>query len=43
MRKHLTSGDVVVDGPSNTLLGFMSQHGHMAPEDWAGFRELTEK
>ena len=43
MRKHLISGDVVVDGPSNTLLGVMSQHGHMAPEDWAGFRELTEK
>lgn len=43
MRKHLVSGDDVVDGPSNTLLGVMSQHGHTAPKDWAGFRELTEK
>ena len=43
MRKHLIAGDVTVDGPSNTLLGVMSQHDHMAPNDWAGFRELTEK
>lgn len=43
MRKHPISGEVIVDGPSNTLLGFMSQHKDTAPENWAGFRELTEK
>ena len=31
------------DGPSNTLLNFMSEFGFRAPHDWRGFRELTEK
>jgi len=33
----------VVDGPSESLLEFMRTHGFIAPEKWAGFRELTEK
>ena len=43
MRKHPVSGDVIVDGPSSTLLAFIDQHNQQAPQDWAGFRELTEK
>ena len=36
-------GGVVVDGPSETLLAVMREHGMVAPPGWAGFRELTEK
>ncbi len=36
-------GEMVVDGPSETLLAFMAGHGYQAPEDWRGYRELTEK
>lgn len=36
-------GEVVGDGPSETLLRFMGGHGFRPPEDWRGFRELTEK
>lgn len=43
MRKHPCSGAVVVDGPSSTLLSFIDQHSSIAPQSWAGFRELTEK
>eukprot|EP00744_Colponema_vietnamica_P002709 GILI01004220.1.p1 GENE.GILI01004220.1~~GILI01004220.1.p1 ORF type:complete len:852 (+),score=253.70 GILI01004220.1:189-2744(+) len=31
------------DGPSQTILSFMSGFEYSAPQDWAGFRELTEK
>lgn len=31
------------DGPTLTLLGFMEEHNFEAPENWRGFRELTEK
>ena len=31
------------DGPSQTLLEVMGDHGFKAPYDWEGFRELTEK
>jgi hypothetical protein len=37
------SGQPVVDGPSRTLLDFMAVHNYVAPQGWAGFRELTEK
>lgn len=43
IRKHATTAEPISDGPSSTLLQFMSQHSDTAPEDWAGFRELTEK
>ena len=32
-----------MDGPSETLLGFMATHSYQAPADWRGYRELTEK
>ncbi|KAK9817269.1 hypothetical protein WJX72_012075 [[Myrmecia] bisecta] len=35
--------EVVVDGPSTTLLEFMGRSDFVAPADWEGFRELTEK
>lgn len=28
------------DGPSKRLLAVLAQHGHRAPPEWAGFREL---
>ena len=31
------------DGPSNTLINYMSEFGYRAPHDWKGFRELTDK
>lgn len=31
------------DGPSKTLLGVMREHDFQAPEEWDGYRELTEK
>lgn len=31
------------DPPTKTLLEFMESHGFVAPEGWAGVRELTEK
>lgn len=31
------------DGPSNTLLEVIHTAGGRAPNDWKGFRELTEK
>jgi len=31
------------DGPSNTLLRVIQEHGGKAPIDWNGYRELTEK
>jgi len=31
------------DGPSQTLLNYMKGFGYNAPEDWKGYRELTEK
>lgn len=37
------SGETVMDGPSQTLLDVMATHGNVAPPDWKGFRELTEK
>lgn len=36
-------GEQVIDGPSESLLVFMSTHGFAAPKTWRGFRELTEK
>ena len=34
---------MIVDGPSTTLLNVMAEHKFLAPVDWRGFRELTEK
>jgi hypothetical protein len=31
------------DGPCRTLLGVMAESGDVAPKDWQGYRELTEK
>ncbi len=31
------------DGPTNTLLNFMSNYDFHAPDDWSGYRELTDK
>jgi len=31
------------DGPSKTLLNHMKNTAYQAPEDWRGYRELTEK
>ena len=36
-------GEVIEDGPSSTLLQFMKESQFVAPADWKGFRELTEK
>ena len=43
IRKHPMSGEDVMDGPSSTLLSFMTQSSFQAPKGWAGFRELTDK
>ena len=31
------------DGPSKAILNFVMKTGGVKPEDWKGFRELTEK
>jgi len=31
------------DGPCKTLLSFMSGHEFICPEDWKGYRPLTNK
>jgi hypothetical protein len=31
------------DGPANTLKSFIEQNNGTPPQNWAGFRELTEK
>lgn len=31
------------DGPSMTLLEVMKEYNYTAPDDWKGFRSLTEK
>lgn len=31
------------DGPSISLLGVIEESNGMAPSNWKGFRELTEK
>ena len=31
------------DGPSKTLLEVMGEYSFEAPENWNGYRELTEK
>eukprot|EP00241_Pyramimonas_parkeae_P000821 CAMPEP_0114273940 /NCGR_PEP_ID=MMETSP0058-20121206/29452_1 /TAXON_ID=36894 /ORGANISM="Pyramimonas parkeae, CCMP726" /LENGTH=978 /DNA_ID=CAMNT_0001393603 /DNA_START=127 /DNA_END=3064 /DNA_ORIENTATION=+ len=31
------------DGPSKSLLSVMAEHNNKAPDDWRGFRALTEK
>ena len=31
------------DGPSTTLVGVLKENNFMAPSDWKGYRELTEK
>jgi len=36
-------GNVIVDGPTQTLLAVMAEHKFVAPATWQGFRELTEK
>ena len=33
----------VTDGPSSALLAYMASHNYIAPRNWRGFRELTEK
>ena len=40
---HDSQGNVIRDGPSRALMEFMSQTGYVAPGNWAGFRELTDK
>ena len=42
MRRSVT-GDTVVDGPSQTLLDYMAGHDNQKPDNWRGYRELTEK
>ncbi len=37
------AGNVIIDGPSQTLLVFMGKHNFVAPADWQGCRELTDK
>lgn len=37
------NGAVVRDTPSKVLLDFMAQTQYLAPGDWKGHRELTEK
>lgn len=37
------NGKEFEDGPSNTLLRVMGEYDFQAPEDWRGYRELTEK
>jgi len=37
------TGDLVIDGPSEALLGVIKENGGSAPAGWAGCRELTEK
>lgn len=34
---------ILGDGPSNTLLRYMSARNYTPPEDWKGFRPLTSK
>jgi len=41
--RHDDRGQLVLDGPSGTLLGYMESLGWQAPTGWPGFRELTEK
>lgn len=31
------------DGPSNTLLNVIEEYNGVAPKNWRGYRELTEK
>lgn len=31
------------DGPANTLKSFIEQNNGAPPQNWAGYRELTEK
>lgn len=37
------SSEIVPDGPSVTLLEFMARSAYVAPKDWQGCRELTDK
>ena len=39
----MKSGALASDGPSESLLKVMQAHDYVAPKDWRGFRELTEK
>lgn len=36
-------GSSFEDPPSRTLMDFMASHNYVAPQGWAGVRELTEK
>ncbi len=36
-------GQRVEDGPTRVLLDFMAIQNFQAPQDWRGFRELTDK
>mmetsp|Transcript_38360 Transcript_38360/g.46273 ORF Transcript_38360/g.46273 Transcript_38360/m.46273 type:complete len:879 (+) Transcript_38360:388-3024(+) len=36
-------GKKVFDGPTDSLLHVMEEHGFKAPPNWRGYRELTEK
>lgn len=38
-----TKEDPSCDGPSTTLLNYMAHTCYEAPDEWRGFRELTEK
>jgi class 3 adenylate cyclase len=39
----MKSGTPASDGPSESLLKVMQAYDYVAPKDWRGFRELTEK
>jgi len=43
MRRKTKSGQLIADGPSQTLLRVMEEHDFQAPAGWEGYRELTDK
>jgi hypothetical protein len=43
MNRRARDGSPFEDPPTKTLLAFMASHDYVAPEGWAGVRELTEK
>jgi hypothetical protein len=43
MSRTAPDGSHLEDPPTKTLLTYMASHDYVAPESWAGVRELTEK
>ena len=37
------NGEEIEDGPTKSLLAVMERTNYRAPNDWSGFRALTEK